>query len=305
MVRYVRYVLKRCLLLLLIVSAAIMLLWRWHQALTPTHSETNSAQRVMLVVRTSRQFHSTRLKLLKSTWLKTVKTPFQIWVFSDNRSVSELFTDMPDVRVSVNGQCGTGHVNDFLCCRLDSEITTFFEIGLKWLCHFDDDNYVNTDRLAELLLNFSAQRALLIGRRSDAVVAGGVGGSSLDRVQFVVGGAGFCLSRAAVLKAGRSIVGGQLEKWCRRWRTPDDVTLARALFRHHGIGLTNSDLFHSHLERLSAINASNVAQQISVSYSLRRSAANVVSIEGFSQQSDPTRFRSLHCFLNKTRDCFW
>ena len=36
----------------------------------------------------------------------------------------------------------------------------------RWFCHFDDDNYVNTARLGELLSSYSAQEDWYLGKNS-------------------------------------------------------------------------------------------------------------------------------------------
>ena len=36
----------------------------------------------------------------------------------------------------------------------------------RWWCHFDDDNYVNTEKLVALLDNFNFSESFYVGRRS-------------------------------------------------------------------------------------------------------------------------------------------
>ena len=36
----------------------------------------------------------------------------------------------------------------------------------RWFCHFDDDNYVNTARLAELLSGYNPQEDWYLGKNS-------------------------------------------------------------------------------------------------------------------------------------------
>ena len=80
-----------------------------------------------------------------------------------------------------------------------------------------------------------------------------------------------------------------------KMRLPDDVTMGYVVELLAGVPMTKVTEFHSHLEPLRLV--TDLKKQISFSYSSYGSEMNVVEVEGFSEEEDPTRFRSIHCHL--------
>ena len=83
-----------------------------------------------------------------------------------------------------------------------------------------------------------------------------------------------------------------------KMRLPDDVTMGFLVESLAGVAMTRVDQFHSHLEPLRLV--TDLHNQISFSYSTygEKGERNVVEVEGFTEKQDPTRFLSLHCYLN-------
>lgn len=83
---------------------------------------------------------------------------------------------------------------------------------------------------------------------------------------------------------------------------PDDVTIGYILQKNAHVTLTKVDLFHSHYEQLNVLK--NLSSQISISYSFNKNYSNIINIDGISENKDPTRFFSLHHYLNKGAKIF-
>lgn len=91
----------------------------------------------------------------------------------------------------VNTNCSAAHTRQALCCKMSVEYDKFVESGRKcvvaeplgsqgltlamgaetalaprWFCHVDDDNYVNTEGLLQLLSAFSPSQDVYLGRPS-------------------------------------------------------------------------------------------------------------------------------------------
>ncbi|KAF0294490.1 Fringe glycosyltransferase [Amphibalanus amphitrite] len=228
---------------------------------------------------------------------------WMIRLFSDMPSVKEFAKSLAGVGVSVevSGRCGQGHTAAVLCCRLAHEIAVFLDTRHGWWCHFDDDNYVNTVAVEAMLASYDSRRSWYIGRASSDATYGR--GSHTQFVRFATGGAGFCVSRAALMQAAKGLLHGQFESSCARLRLPDDVTLGHILWNSSRVRLTHVDEFHSHLEPLAALPRDSLAYQVSLSYFLQRHPPNTVDVEGLDREQDPTRFISLHCLLRGLRKC--
>ena len=80
-----------------------------------------------------------------------------------------------------------------------------------------------------------------------------------------------------------------------KMRLPDDVTMGYVVEYLSKVPMTRVKEFHSHLEPLRLV--SDLENQISFSYSSYGSEMNVIEVEGFDEEEDPTRFMSLHCRL--------
>ena len=80
---------------------------------------------------------------------------------------------------------------------------------------------------------------------------------------------------------------------------PDDVTIGYILQKNANVTLTKVELFHSHYEPLNLLK--NLSNQISISYSFYKHTSNIININGFSENEDPTQFLSLHNYLYKEK----
>lgn len=167
----------------------------------------------------------------------------------------------------------------------------------------DDDNYVNVRALLRLLASYPHTQDVYIGKPSlDRPI------QATERVSenkmrpvhfwFATGGAGFCISRGLALKMSPWASGGHFMSTAERIRLPDDCTIGYIVEALLGVRLIRSGLFHSHLENLQQVPASELHEQVTLSYGMFENKRNAVHVKGpFSVEADPSRFRSIHCHL--------
>ncbi|XP_078317009.1 fringe glycosyltransferase-like [Crassostrea virginica] len=149
---------------------------------------------------------------------------------------------------------------------------------MRWFCHVDDDNYLNTDQLVKLLQTYNHTQHWYLGKPSLSHPLE-IQSRSNEGVAFwfATGGAGFCISQALGIammpEAGWGILeytlsniplkghrrwGGKLNKVGNSIRLPDDCTVGYII---------------------------NHILKITMSYNNQ----NVASVPGFSLKEDPTR----------------
>lgn len=153
---------------------------------------------VFISVKTTAKFHGSRVDLILKTWFK--QAAGQTYFFTD--------TPDPTINERTNGHliqtnCSSSHNRKALCCKMSVELDTFMKSDKhKWFCHFDDDNYVNVDRLTELLQSYDPHDDWYLGKpsiRAPLQILDRKTGSKIA-FWFATGGAGFCLSRSLVSK---------------------------------------------------------------------------------------------------------
>uniref|UniRef100_A0A3B4FE44 Beta-1,3-N-acetylglucosaminyltransferase lunatic fringe-like n=1 Tax=Pundamilia nyererei TaxID=303518 RepID=A0A3B4FE44_9CICH len=182
------------------------------------------------------------------------------------------------------------------------EYDAFISSGKKWFCHVDDDNYLNTGSLLKLLSQYSHTQDVYIGRPSLERPIEATERPGTDEMQvrfwFATGGAGFCLSRGLSLKMKPWASDGTFMTTAEHIRLPDDCTVGYIVEALLGVSLIRSGLFHSHLENLGLV--SDIHNQVTLSYGTVDNSRNTVNVKGlFTIEEDPTRFRSVHCLLDK------
>ncbi|KAM8765074.1 beta-1,3-N-acetylglucosaminyltransferase lunatic fringe isoform 1-T1 [Rhynchonycteris naso] len=252
---------------------------------------------VFIAVKTTKKFHRARLDLLLETWISRHKE--MTFVFTDGEDET-LARRMGNV---VNTNCSSAHSRQALSCKMAVEYDHFIASGRKWFCHVDDDNYVNVRALLRLLGSYLHTQDVYIGKPSlDRPI------QATERVSenkmrpvhfwFATGGAGFCISRGLALKMSPWASGGHFMSTAERIRLPDDCTVGYIVEALLGVPLIRSGLFHSHLENLQQVPASELHEQVTLSYGMFENKRNAIHIKGpFSMEADPSRFRSIHCHL--------
>lgn len=100
----------------------------------------------------------------------------------------------------------------------------------RWFCHVDDDNYVNSKGLLQLLSGFSPSQDIYVGRPSldhpieAAERAQGHGIASTVKF-FATRGAGFRISRDLALRMSPWVSLGNFISAAEKARLPDDCTI--------------------------------------------------------------------------------
>ncbi|XP_060529244.1 fringe glycosyltransferase [Cylas formicarius] len=256
---------------------------------------TTTLDDVFISVKTTRNYHGSRLPIILKTWFQLAKK--QTWFFTD--------TEDQDFQQKTNGHmintnCSSSHNRKALCCKMSVEFDTFLSTDKKWFCHFDDDNYVNVPRLVRFLGDYNPREDWYLGKPSIQApleIVSKDKKSQKVRFWFATGGAGFCLSRALALKMMPVASDGKFISTGEKIRLPDDVTMGYIIEHLLKKPLTVVDQFHSHLEPMKFIRRDMIEDQISFSYAKIKDEWNVVRIEGFDEKYDQNRFLSLHCFL--------
>ncbi|XP_073983539.1 fringe glycosyltransferase [Rhodnius prolixus] len=260
---------------------------------------TTSINDLFISVKTTVHYHQARLPVILKTWFQLASQ--QTWFFTD--SEDEEFQKRTNGHM-INTNCSSSHNRKALCCKMSVELDTFLDSDKKWFCHVDDDNYVNVERLVQVLGDYNHQEDWYLGKPSIRTPLEILNREPKPHTKphitfwFATGGAGFCLSRALALKMMPIASGGRFMGIGEKIRLPDDVTMGYIIEHLLQKPLTVIDQFHSHLEPMKFIRQETFHEQITFSYSrYSKDEMNVVRIDGFDTRIDPTRFLSLHCFL--------
>ncbi|KAM8778228.1 beta-1,3-N-acetylglucosaminyltransferase manic fringe isoform 1-T1 [Rhynchonycteris naso] len=253
---------------------------------------------VFIAIKTTRAFHRSRLELLLDTWVS--RTRKQTFVFTD--SLDEGLQERLGPHLVVTN-CSAEHSHPALSCKMAAEFDAFLASGLRWFCHVDDDNYVNARALLKLLKAFPQTLDVYVGRPSlnrpiHASEPQPHNRTRLVQFWFATGGAGFCINRKLALKMAPWASGPRFVDTSALIRLPDDCTVGYIIECKLGGHLQPSPLFHSHLETLQLLGASQLLEQVTLSYGVFEGKLNVIKLQGpLSPKEDPSRFRSLHCLL--------
>ncbi|XP_017288986.1 beta-1,3-N-acetylglucosaminyltransferase lunatic fringe [Kryptolebias marmoratus] len=264
----------------------------------PPPAEDISADDIFIAVKTTKKFHQSRLSLLLETWIS--RNTQQTYVFTDGED-DELKKKIGSHAINTN--CSAAHSRQALSCKMAVEYDKFIELGKKWFCHVDDDNYVNVRTLVKHLSQYPHTQDMYIGKPSlDRPIEATerLGDNKMKPVNFwfATGGAGFCVSRGLALKMSPWASGGHFMNTAEKIRLPDDCTIGYIIESVLGVPLTRSNLFHSHLENLQQVSRPEIHKQITLSYGMFENKSNIINLKGaFSVEEDPSRFKSVHCLL--------
>ena len=138
-------------------------------ALAERVSVPQNGSYVFISVLTATKFHDARLSRMFVSWMQTVE-PKQLHIITDgkhdmwtqalaNAGITVIFSNCPrDRRKS----------RRMMCCKGGTQFEQWYrakEAGevYKWYCHFDDDVYVNTRALYELVERYNAEKDHYLG----------------------------------------------------------------------------------------------------------------------------------------------
>jgi len=264
---------------------------------------------VFIAVKTSAKFHKSRLEPVIKTWYRTA--PPATYFFTDaldpefERRVAESRPQNGVRNAVIQTNCPSDHSRTALSCKMEAELTLYLESGKSWFCHLDDDNYLNTPALLNMLSRYPDSKEWYLGKVSIPQKL-----EMLDRMKlperktakfwFATGGAGFCISRPLAEKMRPHVVDGEFQKLADIIRLPDDVSLGYLIEVLLSGKLVQVPEFHSHLEPLRLIKS--LTDQITFSYSTYEDTdeMNVVEFDddiNVINDEDETRFYKIHCKL--------
>ncbi len=229
--------------------------------------------------------------------------------------------------------CPPSHGRDALCCKTNAQLNYFYTANgvnttlpqfshpvltavtdpnaqprFLWFCHFDDDQYVMPDGLLQFLTANAPdplQVPYYIGKRS---LPDGIKLRPDLTIHFATGGAGYCMSWAAMRLAFPIVSKGQgFASMCSESGAPDDCSVGYLFITKLKIELRESSLFHSHLEHQLSVSPEHLHAQVSFgtlgsSYPVRGytnpSRDNFANVKDlWPKEQDIMKFKALHCFL--------
>uniref|UniRef100_A0A0N5CG50 Fringe glycosyltransferase n=1 Tax=Strongyloides papillosus TaxID=174720 RepID=A0A0N5CG50_STREA len=246
-----------------------------------------------ITVKTTSKNYDTRVRDILDTWFK--KLPNNIW----------FITDLDDDQIStlsgnhlIPTECGMEHKISDLVCKMEKELEVFTYQNSLWSCHFDDDNYVNIEKLVELLQTFNPSLPYFFGKRS---IKNPLYINNFD-LKYATGGAGFCISNGILSTIEKDIKYGRYLDVAFDNRLPDDMAFSYFLEYNYNFPLTVIDGFHSHLEMESSI--LNPDDEISFSFNDMDDTNQRVKIiiPDYCVFPNDKRFmRALHCLVEEKR----
>lgn len=255
---------------------------------------------VLLVVRTSKSNQYTRLPSILQTWFQFSPTTTHI-------ITNEKFDDLrhflaPKYHTNIHRTaCEPKYSVANLCCQSGAEFDLYYthKYDFRWLCRFDDDQYVNAPRLIEYLSQFSPMnQSFYIGKPSWSTPKT----IRQSTFWFATFGGGICYShyllriiREEIHPRERFVHG------CEKMHSPDDIYMAYLLHSKFNINLTIAKDFHHHIEKdlyNHFVSASNIDRAITLGFNRN----NIPKFPPLFNQ-DTFRMRTLHCLLYPTDDC--
>lgn len=168
------------------------------RALTSSQINDQILSSIFISVKTTGKFHRNRVDQILKTWFNQARQ--QVYFFTDSKD--SLISNQTNGHL-IQTNCSSSHNRQALCCKMSVELDTFVRRDQhKWFCHFDDDNYVNINRLVELLSQYDSHDDWYLGKPSIRQPLQIIDRKTGVRIAFwfATGGAGFCLSKSLVLK---------------------------------------------------------------------------------------------------------
>jgi len=255
---------------------------------------------ILLVIRTSKRTQSSRMPAILKTWFQF--SP-QTTYITTNGDLNIFHRDLPKQYHHQLHQtkCNQSHTIHDLGCQSASEFEIFFRLNkqYKWLCRFDDDQYVNVPLLIDYLAQFDPEREFLyIGKPSLTYPKQGRG----LKFWFATYGGGICFSKALLeliyddIQPNENFIRG-----CVASNYPDDTHIAYILQKKYNITLTVAQNFHHHIERDLFVNQtspSTIDQAITLGFK-----GNTVPRFMPLVDNDVYHMQTLHCLLYPNREC--
>ncbi|PVD38488.1 hypothetical protein C0Q70_01103 [Pomacea canaliculata] len=251
-----------------------------------SHARRTELSDVFISVKTTGMFHASRLQLVVQTWFQLARDQTYFFTDSEDKEMNELTGGH-----LVNTNCSSSHNRQSLCCKMSVEYDAYLASKKRWMCHFDDDIYVNIPVLMELLQKYKHTDDWYLGKPSlrHPIEVNDFENPGAKITFWFATGSAFCISRALALKMMPHAGGGRLMTLGEKLRLPDDCVMGYIIDHVLRKQLTVIEGFRSHLEALWLIKPYQLNKQITFSYSEYGDKVNVVNVLGFSVEEDPSR----------------
>ncbi|CAF1256121.1 unnamed protein product [Adineta steineri] len=261
-------------------------------------TEISDSNRIIYVIRTGSRFYQKRLIYLLQTWISLVNKDAFFITDKLLPNISQEHT------ILTEKACGSdAHSMSILCCKTAHDFLVFHHYisEYDWFCHFDDDQYVNVNKLNEYLSTLDSNKPYYIGRTSWP--------NALQRSKepfpspfwFATLGAGVCLSKQTIhLLKPYTQTTSEFVDGCIRENYHDDIYLGFLLSAYLNITLTKTDRFHSHLEKSFYSNKQTFLRTFTnqITFGFRTPDRYPYFLPQFYRSYlDPYRMRTLHCLL--------
>ena len=255
---------------------------------------------VLLIIRTSKNTQSQRMPVILKTWFQFSPTTTYITT-NGNKTFFHRYLPKKYHHQLYSSNCKQAHSIRDLCCNSASEFEIYFQLEKrhKWLCRFDDDQYVNVPLLIDYLDQFVPEtQALYIGKPSMKEPKQGRG----LKFWFATYGGGICFSKFLLEKIRKDIQPNhRFIEGCVASNYPDDTHIAYLLRTSYNINLTVADNFHHHIELdlfTNLTNPSNIDRAITLGFK----GSNVPHFLPLVKD-DTYHMQTLHCLLYPDRTC--
>jgi fringe protein len=255
---------------------------------------------VLLVIRTSKNTQAIRMPVIINTWFQF--SPETTYI-TTNGNATFLHRYLPkQYRHQIHSTtCNQAHSIRDLCCHSASEFDIYFQNKnkYKWLCRFDDDQYVNVPLLVNYLKQYLPDKqSLYIGKPSMKEPKRGHG----LNFWFATYGGGVCFSKFLLQMIHDDIQpNNKFLEGCIASNYPDDTHIAYILRKKYNINLTVANDFHHHIEAnlfTNLTNPSNLDQAITLGFK-----GNTVPRFLPIIPNDRFHMQTLHCLLYPDKNC--
>ncbi|CAF3095562.1 unnamed protein product [Rotaria socialis] len=268
-------------------------------------NQTAKPIRILYLIRTAAHFYRIRLIYLLQTWISLVKD--DVFFTSDL-----LLPNISETHMILTKEvCGSeAHSMNILCCKTAHDFIIYHRYLSKydWFCHFDDDQYVNVNKLKEYLSTLDSNQPYYVGRASWS--------DTIKRSKepfpypfwFATLGAGVCLSKHSIslLEPYTQSVSAFIDG-CINENYHDDIYLAFLLNGYLNISLTQNSHFHSHLEKSFYHDKQTFLRTFKneITFGFGKPDRYPHFLPRLYQSNlDPYRIRTLHCLLNtQLKEC--
>ena len=192
-------------------------------------SDELDTKRLLFVgIMTAEKFLDSRASVVYNTWGKDV--PGKIAFFAGNESIGATHS-LPVITLSGVDDRYPPQPKSFMMLKY---MYDHFINDYEWFMRCDDDVYVRTDKLEELLRGFDSSEDLFIGQAGQGLQSerGKLGLAPNDN--FCMGGPGMIMSRSVLIKLAPHL------EYCLKHlvSSHEDVEVGRCIRKHVGVSCT-------------------------------------------------------------------